>query len=59
MSPCSRPKPTSEIVDWVRALGLTELLNDLPERDQHAWEIESDEARFGAADPVAHSGSEA
>lgn len=28
----------AEIVDWVRAFGLTPLLNNLPERDQRAWE---------------------
>ena len=28
----------AEIVDWVRAVGLTQLLNDLPEHEQHAWE---------------------
>jgi ubiquinone/menaquinone biosynthesis C-methylase UbiE len=26
------------MVDWVRALGLTQLLNDLPEQQQRAWE---------------------
>ena len=30
----------AEVVNWVRAFGLAELLNDLPERDQHAWEVE-------------------
>lgn len=28
----------AELVDWVRALGLNELLNNLPEREQRAWE---------------------
>jgi ubiquinone/menaquinone biosynthesis C-methylase UbiE len=28
----------AELVAWVRALGLTQLLNDLPEDDQRAWE---------------------
>jgi ubiquinone/menaquinone biosynthesis C-methylase UbiE len=30
----------AEIVDWVRTLGLTQLLNDLPEHEQRAWEID-------------------
>lgn len=31
--------PTAtEVVEYVRALGLTKLLNDLPEQDQRAWE---------------------
>jgi ubiquinone/menaquinone biosynthesis C-methylase UbiE len=30
----------AEIVEWVRALGLTRLLNDLSEHDQRAWEID-------------------
>ena len=30
----------AEIVDWVRALGLTKLLNDLPEHEQRAWEMD-------------------
>lgn len=30
----------AELVAWVRALGLTQLLNELPEEDQHAWEQE-------------------
>lgn len=30
----------AEIVDWVRALGLTQLLNNLPEHEQRAWEID-------------------
>lgn len=30
----------AELVDWVRALGMTRLLNDLPEADQQAWEAE-------------------
>jgi len=43
-----------DIVDWVRALGLTELLNDLPERDQHAWEVELTSAvrRAGSGGPL-------
>jgi len=40
----------AELVDWVRALGLTQLLNDLPEDDQRAWEIDlaSEVRRRGA-----------
>jgi ubiquinone/menaquinone biosynthesis C-methylase UbiE len=40
----------AEIVDWVRALGLTQLLNDLPEHEQRAWEIDltSEVRRRGA-----------
>jgi hypothetical protein len=30
----------TEIVNWVRALGLTQLLKDLPEHDQRAWEVD-------------------
>lgn len=30
----------TELVAWVRAVGLTPLLNDLPEEDQRAWEQE-------------------
>ena len=30
----------AELVDWVRALGLTQLLNGLPEHEQRAWEID-------------------
>lgn len=38
------------LVDWVRALGLTQLLNDLPGQEQRAWEIEltSEVRRLGA-----------
>ena len=40
----------AELVDWVRALGLTQLLNDLPEHEQRAWEIDltSEVRRRGA-----------
>jgi ubiquinone/menaquinone biosynthesis C-methylase UbiE len=40
----------TEMVDWVRALGLTHLLNDLPEHEQRAWEIDltSEVRRRGA-----------
>jgi ubiquinone/menaquinone biosynthesis C-methylase UbiE len=40
----------AEIVDWVRALGLTQLLNDLPEPEQRAWEsdLASEVRRRGA-----------
>ena len=43
----------AEIVDWVRALGLTQLLNDLPEHEQRAWEIDltSEIRRRGAGPP--------
>lgn len=30
----------AEMIDWVRAVGLTRLLNDLPEADQRAWELD-------------------
>lgn len=30
----------AEMVDWVRALGLTQLLNNLSEHEQRAWEID-------------------
>ena len=30
----------AEMVDWVRALGLTRLLNELSENDQRAWELD-------------------
>jgi hypothetical protein len=30
----------TEVVDWVRAIGLTLLLNGLPEDDQRAWELD-------------------
>lgn len=30
----------AELIAWVRALGLTQLLNELPEDDQRAWEEE-------------------
>jgi len=29
-----------EIIDWVRALGLAQLLDDVPEHEQRAWEID-------------------
>lgn len=29
-----------EMVDWVRAVGLTRLLDELPEVDQRAWELD-------------------
>lgn len=40
----------AELVDWVRALGLNPLLNDLPEHEQRAWEIDlaSEVRRRGA-----------
>jgi ubiquinone/menaquinone biosynthesis C-methylase UbiE len=43
-----------DIIDWVRALGLAALLNDLPERDQRAWEIELTSAvrRTGSGGPL-------
>ncbi|MEP6653907.1 MAG: hypothetical protein ABJA82_11135 [Myxococcales bacterium] len=28
----------SEVITWVRAFGLTRLLNDLPESTQRSWE---------------------
>ncbi|HXI54674.1 MAG TPA: methyltransferase domain-containing protein [Polyangia bacterium] len=39
-----------EIVDWVRAFGLTQLLNDLPQDQQRAWELDlaSEVRRRGA-----------
>ncbi len=30
----------AEMVDWVRTLGLTRLLNELPEESQRAWELD-------------------
>jgi ubiquinone/menaquinone biosynthesis C-methylase UbiE len=43
----------AEIVDWVRALGLTQLLNDLPEHEQRAWEIDlTSEVRRRGAGPL-------
>jgi ubiquinone/menaquinone biosynthesis C-methylase UbiE len=43
----------AEMVDWVRALGLTQLLNDLPEQDQRAWEIDlANEVRRRSAGPL-------
>lgn len=30
----------AEMVDWVRAVGLTRLLNELPEDEQRAWELD-------------------
>jgi ubiquinone/menaquinone biosynthesis C-methylase UbiE len=30
----------AEMIDWVRAVGLTRLLNALPEDDQRAWELD-------------------
>lgn len=40
----------AEFVDWVCALGLTPLLNELPEHEQRAWEIDlaSEVRRRGA-----------
>jgi ubiquinone/menaquinone biosynthesis C-methylase UbiE len=41
----------AEIVDWVRAFGLTRLLNELPEGDQHDWEVElASQVRRSGAD---------
>ena len=44
----------AEVVNWVRALGLSELLNDLPERDQHEWEVDLTKAlgRATSSGPV-------
>lgn len=36
--PVFEAETAAEVVEWVRALGLTRLLNDLPEDDQQAWE---------------------
>lgn len=36
--PVFESETDGEFVAWVRALGLTQLLNDLPEHDQRAWE---------------------
>lgn len=38
--PVFEAETSEELVAWVRALGLTRLLNDLPEEDQLAWEKE-------------------
>jgi ubiquinone/menaquinone biosynthesis C-methylase UbiE len=38
--PVFEAETAAELVAWVRALGLTQLLNDLPEDDQRAWEKE-------------------
>lgn len=36
--PVFEAETAAEVVEWVRGLGLTRLLNDLPEDDQQAWE---------------------
>ena len=36
--PVFEAQNTTEVVEYVRALGLTKVLNDLPEPDQSAWE---------------------
>jgi SAM-dependent methyltransferase len=38
--PVMEARTSAELVAWVRAFGLTRLLNDLPEQDQRAWEEE-------------------
>jgi ubiquinone/menaquinone biosynthesis C-methylase UbiE len=38
--PVMEAETTSELIAWVRAFGLTRLLNDLPESAQRAWEEE-------------------
>ncbi len=38
--PVMEAETASEVITWVRALGLTRLLNDLPESAQRAWEEE-------------------
>jgi SAM-dependent methyltransferase len=35
--PVFEAEATAEVVEWVRALALTKLLNDVPESDQQAW----------------------
>ena len=41
----------TDMVEWVRAVGLTRLLNGLPEHDQRAWELDlAGELRRVAAD---------
>ena len=44
----------ADIVDWVRAFGLTPLLNDVPERDQRAWEadLSSEVRRTGSSNSL-------
>lgn len=36
--PVVEAKTASELIEWVRAFGLTKLLNELPEEAQRAWE---------------------
>ena len=36
--PVMEANTTSEVIAWVRAFGLTRLLNDLPEVEQQSWE---------------------
>jgi SAM-dependent methyltransferase len=38
--PVFETEADAELVAWVRAFGLTQLLNDLPEHEQRAWEEE-------------------
>jgi SAM-dependent methyltransferase len=38
--PVFEAETDTEVVEWVRALGLTRLLNDLSESDRRAWEAE-------------------
>ena len=38
--PVIEAQTSAELIDWVRALGLTALLKDLPRTDQRAWEGE-------------------
>lgn len=46
-----------EMVDWVRAVGLTRLLNGLPDDDQRAWEQDlTSELRRTAADGLLRLG---
>jgi ubiquinone/menaquinone biosynthesis C-methylase UbiE len=44
----------TEMIDWVRILGLTRLLNELPEEDQRAWErdLTSELRRMAAGGPL-------
>jgi ubiquinone/menaquinone biosynthesis C-methylase UbiE len=42
--PVFEAEASADVVAWVRALGLTPLLNDLPEEDQRAWESDLTEA---------------
>jgi len=38
--PVMEAETTAEVVAWVRAFGLTRLLNDLPRSAQQSWEDE-------------------